>query len=203
MLREGLRALINSQEDMEIVGEADNGRAAISIARQLRPDVVVMDVSMPRMNGVEATKQLKQLCPEINILTLTRHADKGYVQQLLQAGASGYVVKQSASSELVRGIRAVAAGETYLDEAVTPEVVRALTGPKKTAAGSAGALSLREEDVLRLTALGHSNKEIGAQLGISVKTVEAHKANAMDRLGMSSRIDIVRYAMLRNWLQEN
>lgn len=203
IMREGLRMLVNAQADMEVVGEADNGRMAIILAQQLQPDVVVMDVSMPELDGLKATENLKGLCPSIRILTLTRHREDGYLQPLLRAGASGYVLKQSASDELVRAIRHVAAGQTYLDPAVTETVVAGACGrhagrgslPKKD-------LSPREEEVLRLIAWGYLSKEIAAHLEISIKTAEAHKANAMQKMGMKSRIDIVRYALLRGWLQD-
>jgi DNA-binding NarL/FixJ family response regulator len=201
IVREGLRMLVNAQADMEVVGEADNGRTAITVVRQLEPDVVVMDVSMPELNGLEATERLQRLCPGIKILILTRHRDDGYLQRMLQAGASGYVLKQSASDELVRAIRYVAGGKTYLDPEVTATVVGSAVGrhiargspPKKT-------LSLREGEVLRLVARGYLSKEVAARLQISIKTAEAHKANAMQKMGMKSRIDIVRYALLEGWL---
>jgi len=164
----------------------------------------VMDISMPDMNGLQATEKLKQLRPEIKILTLTRHTDVGFLQQLLGAGASGYILKQSASTELLRAIRTVASGGDYLDPAVAGKVMGGFArSRKKPRAESQGNLSEREREVLRLIALGYSNKEIAARLEISVKTVEVHKANAMRKLDMGSRIDIVRYAMLQGWLQDN
>lgn len=203
IVREGLTLLVNSQPDMEVVGEADNGRAAIALARELKPDVVVMDVSMPEVNGLEATKKLLRLYPEIKVLTLTRHADDGYLQQLLRAGASGYVLKLSAADELVRAIRAVVAGKTYLDPEMMEHIVEAAVGGKAARGPSADKeLSKREREVLRFTALGYANKEIAARLSISVRTVEVHKANAMQKMGMKSRIDIVRYAILRGWLRD-
>jgi two-component system, NarL family, response regulator NreC len=203
IMREGLRMLINVQTDMEVVGEADNGRTAVLLTQQLQPDLVVMDISMPERNGRQATEELKQLCPGTKILTLTRHTDSGYLQQLLQAGASGYVLKQSASEVLVRAARTVAAGQTYIDPALTDQLVSQITG-RHTTPGSPGGkvLSQREEEVLRFVAWGFLSKEIADRLQISVKTVEAHKANAMHKLGMKSRIDVVRYALLQGWLQE-
>jgi len=198
-----LKLLVNSQPDMEVVGEADNGRAAVALARELKPQVVVMDVSMPELNGLEATERLMRSYPEIKVLTLTRHADDGYLQQLLRAGASAYVLKLSAADELVRAIRAVVAGKIYLDPEMTEHVVEAAVGGRAIRGPSADKeLSKREGDVLRFTALGYANKEIAARLSISVRTVEAHKANAMQKLGMKSRIDIVRYAILRGWLSD-
>jgi two-component system, NarL family, response regulator NreC len=202
VMREGLHMLINVQTDMEVVGEADNGRAAVWLAQQLQPDLVVLDISMPERNGLQAAEELQQLCPGTRILTLTRHLDRGYLQHLLQAGASGYVLKQSASEELVRAARAVAAGQTYIDPALTEQWVGHLTG-RRSVAGAAGAkpLTAREEEVLRLVAWGCLSKEIAERLQISIKTVEAHKGNAMHKLGLKSRIDVVRYALLQGWLQ--
>ena len=203
MVRAGLKMLVNMQSDMEVVGEAGDGRTAVARAQELRPDVVIMDVSMPQMNGLKATAKLKQLVPSIKILTLTRHTEDSYLQELLRAGASGYVLKQSIASELLQAIRAIASGGNYLDSAITKTVVgryRRKTAPVGTQASQ--TLTERETEVLRQIAWGYSNKEIAAQLSISVKTVEAHKANAMKRLDMRSRIDIVRFALLQGWLQE-
>jgi two-component system, NarL family, response regulator NreC len=203
MIREGLKLLINTQPDMECVGEASNGRLAVERVCELLPDMVVMDISMPELNGLQATKKIKAACPKVRVLTLTRHADDGYLQQLLKAGVSGYVLKQSASAELVQAIRAVAQGNFYLDPAIAQKVVGAYVGRVAPAgAVSPGDLSDREREVIRLMAWGHSNKEIAARLELSVKTVEVHKANAMRKLGMRSRIDIVRYALLQGWLQD-
>jgi DNA-binding NarL/FixJ family response regulator len=203
-IRDGLKLLVNSQPDMEIVGEADNGRIALQLAQELMPDVVVMDVSMPELNGLQATKKLKQKCPQVKVLTLTRHTDDGYLQQLLQAGASGYVLKQSKSAELLRAIRAVSAGQTYLDPAITEKAVTHILAGKRAARGAApdANLSGRETEVLRLIAWGYINKEIAARLNLSIKTVEVHKANGMRKMGMKSRVDIVRYALLQGWLQD-
>ncbi len=203
MMREGLKTLVNQQTDMEVIGEADDGRKAIELAKELKPDVVVMDVSMPELNGLKATDKLKQLCPEIKILNLTRHKDASYLQQLMQSGSSGYVLKKSASQELIRAIRSVAAGDTYLDPAVTGTVIENFVG-RRAASGSSleKELSGREQEVLRLIAWGYANKEIAARLNLSVKTIEAHKANAMRKMDMKGRVDIVRYALLKGWLQD-
>jgi DNA-binding NarL/FixJ family response regulator len=204
-VREGLKLIVNSQADMEVVGEAGDGRLAVARAMELLPDVVVMDVSMPHLNGLKATEKLKALCPQMKILTLTRHTDDGYLQQILRAGASGYVLKQSAAAELLHAIRAVASGGKYLDPAVAGKVMGNYAGRTATARVDASRgleLSEREAEVLRLIAWGHSNKEIAARMELSVKTVEAHKSNAMKRLGMQSRIDIVRFALLQGWLQD-
>jgi len=205
MVREGLRLIVNSQSDMEVVGEVGDGRRAVERAAELLPDIVVMDISMPHLNGLKATEKLIALCPQVKVLALTRHTDYGYLQQILRAGASGYVLKQSPPAELLHAIRAVAAGGKYLDPAVASKVIgnySGLTASLRVDAQGGRELSEREAEVLRLIAWGHSNKEIAARLDISVKTVEAHKANAMKRLGMTSRIDIVRFALLQGWLQD-
>ncbi len=203
-IRDGLKLLVNSQPDMETVGEANNGRVAVHLAQQLLPDVIVMDVSMPELNGLQATKQLKQKCPQVKVLTLTRHTDDGYLQQLLQAGASGYVLKQSKSEELLRAIRTVVTGQAYLDPALTEKLITRIRSGRRTARGASPDENLteREVEVLRLIALGYINKEIAARLNLSIKTVEVHKANGMRKMGMKSRADIVRYALLRGWLQD-
>jgi two-component system response regulator NreC len=204
MMREGLRMLVESEADMEVVGEAENGQVAVALAEELQPDVVVMDISMPEMNGLKATQQLMRTCPNVKVLTLTRHMDDGYLQQLLQSGSRGYVHKQSASEELVRAIRMVALGHVYLDPAVTGEIVGNIFRARNVRGSSLGKnLSSREEEVLRLVAWGFLSKEIAAQLQISIKTVDAHKINAMNKLGMKGRIDIVRYALLQGWLQDD
>lgn len=203
-VREGLKLIVNTQADMEVVGEAGDGRIAVERAQELLPDVVVMDVSMPEWNGLKATKKLKQLCPQVRVLTLTRHADDGYLQQLLQAGVSGYVLKQSAPSEVIHAIRTVAEGGRYLDPGITGKVTGGFLGKQSRHKSEAWAgISGREAEVLRLIAWGHSYKEIAARMEISAKTVEVHKTNAMRKLDMHSRIDIVRYALLQGWLRDD
>jgi DNA-binding NarL/FixJ family response regulator len=203
-VREGVKFILGSQPDIETVGEAGDGRAALRLAKELSPDVVLMDVSMPELNGLRATEMLCEACPGVRVVALTRHTDRGYMQQLLQAGASGYVLKQSDPSVLLQAVRAVAAGGSYLDPAITGKALEGYFGRRAGGATAAEVhLSERESEVLRHIALGYSNKEIAARLNLSVKTVEAHKANAMRKLDMHSRIDIVRYAMLQGWLQEN
>jgi two-component system response regulator NreC len=163
-----------------------------------------MDISMPHLNGLKATEKLKAVCPQVKVLTLSRHADDGYLQQLLRAGASGYVLKQSASSELIHAIRAVAAGGRYLDPKLAAKVMDTYSGRTSALRGEPkSSLSDRETEVLRHIALGYSNKEIAARLSLSVKTIEVHKANAMRKLNITSRIDLVRYAMFQGWLQDN
>ena len=202
-VRQGLKMLIDSQDDMTVVSEASDGTAAVEQARTLRPDVVVMDNSMPGMNGLVATRTLKQIQPDSVIVILTRHGDDAYLQELLRAGADGYVLKQSAASELLQAIRATAVRGQYLDSALTARVTAgflAKSGRKAQATGV--SVTERESEVLRLIAAGYSNKEIAAQLELSVKTVEVHKANASRKLGLKGRIDIVKYALLQGWLTD-
>jgi two-component system response regulator NreC len=204
IVREGLKLLIQGQPDMTVVSEAGDGAATIEQARVCKPDVIVMDISMPGMNGLVATKKLKELQPNAVIVTLTRHADDAYLQELVRAGASGYVLKQSAPTELIQAIRATAAGGHYLDSTMTARVTAEFLGREGRRLPRSGvAPSERESEVLRLIASGYSNKEIAGQLELSVKTVEAHKANAMRKLGLNGRIDIVKYAILQGWLKDS
>lgn len=202
-VREGIKMLVNSQPDMEVIGEAGDGETALIEAARLDPDLVLMDISMPELNGLLAAKRLRASSPNVKILTLTRHTDDGYLKQIIAAGANGYVLKQSAPSELITAIRTVAAGNSYLDPSLTRKVMGGYAARTDSLRGENKAdLSDRECEVLRLIALGYSNKEIGERLELSVKTIEAHKANAMKKLGISSRIDIVRYAIFQNWMQD-
>jgi len=203
-VREGLRLIIDAQPDMKTVGEAGDGNTAVELAQKLNPDVVVMDISMPSLNGSKATRKIMQCCPNIRIIALTRHTESGYVQELLRAGAAGYVLKQSSSDELIRAIRAVKSGRSYLDPAITTGVVSEYATAQPSLKSRLGlSLTEREAEVLRLIASGYSNKEIAARLAISTKTVEAHKANSMKKLDLTSRIDIVNYALLQGWLGSN
>jgi two-component system, NarL family, response regulator NreC len=201
-VREGLKMIVNAQDDMEVVGFAGDGREAVARAQELLPDVLVMDISMPKLNGLKATMKLTEVCPQVKVLTLSRHSDDGYIRELLAAGAWAYVLKQSAPSELIHAIRSVAAGGKYIDPKLAAKVMSTYSdrAPRGEAKGS---LSNRESEVLRLIALGYSNKEIAARLSLSVKTIEVHKANAMRKLNITSRIDLVRYAIFQGWLQDH
>ena len=201
-VRQGLKLLVNSQADMEIVAEAGDGRDAVQQVRALSPDVAVVDISMPEMNGLAATAAIKEAMPDTAVVILTRYSDEAYVQALLNAGALGYVLKQSASGELLRAIRATAGGTRYLDAAVVSNVTGAYMARHARGEAQPRPITDREAEVIRLIAVGHSNKEIGGRLNISVKTVEVHKANAMRKLGLRGRIDIVRYASLQGWLHD-
>jgi two-component system, NarL family, response regulator NreC len=199
-VRRGLKLLIDAESDMEVIGEAGDGNEAVQKARELNPDVIVMDISMPGASGLAATRTLKKIKPDAVIVTLTRHADNAYLQELLRAGVSGYVLKRSAPTELLHAIRAAAAGGQYLDTTLTAGITAVVVGKDARAKMPGTALTERESAVLRLIATGYSNKEIAAHLSLSVKTVEAHKANAMRKLELTGRIDIVKYAILQGWL---
>lgn len=203
VMRQGLRSLVNAQVDMDVIGEADNGRAALLRARELQPDVIVMDVSMPELNGIQVTERLRRVSQKIKVLVLTAHDDSGYLRQLLEVGASGYVLKKAAAEELINAIRVVAAGGVYLDPTLAGKVVCGYIGKRRLRGEQQGHdLSERETEVLRLVAWGYTNKEIAAYLSISVKTVETHKANLMGKLDLKSRVEVVRYALRRGWLRE-
>jgi two-component system, NarL family, response regulator NreC len=194
-VREGLRLLVNTQPDMRVVSEAGDGATALQRATVSRPHVIVLDLAMPGMSGLAATKALRESVSESAIVTLTRHSDRAYAQQLFAAGVNGYVLKQSPSHELLTAIRLVAAGETYVDPALRQ-------GDRNWNPWASAAITDRETEVLRLMAVGHSNKEIAETLHISVKTVEVHKANAMRKLNLTSRAAVVRYAAVNGWLQD-
>jgi DNA-binding NarL/FixJ family response regulator len=203
IVRQGLKLLIESQPDMSVIGEAADGDAVVAQAEALHPDVVLMDISMPGTSGLAATRRLKQRQPGLVVLVLTRHDEDPYLQELLRAGASGYVLKQSPPPQLLQAIRIVGAGGIYLDPAITARVADGLLdGRQDSARAPDGAISDRESQVLRLVAVGHSNKEIAARLTISVKTVEVHKANAMRKLGLTGRVDVIRYGVLQGWLYD-
>ena len=203
-VREALAVLVNSQPDMQVIAQAGDGDEAVERAREARPDVAVLDVSMPAMSGLEVTTILRDAIPSTRILMLTRHGEYHHVQKLLRAGANGYVLKQSSSEELLQAIRVVASGRSFLDPLVAGQITQHYSADAETHPRAIGEdLSPREMEVLRLLARGYANREIAAELGISVKTVDAHKANGMSKLGMSSRIEVVRFAILQGWLHES
>ncbi len=204
VMREGLKSLVNAQADMSVIGEADNGRTALQKVRELQPDVVIMDVSMPELNGIKVTELLKRTCQNIKVLVLTAHDESGYLRQLLQVGAAGYVLKKAATEELINAIRVVAAGGVYLDPSLAGKVVGGYVGARRLKGTPQNhELSEREAEILRLVAWGYTNKEIGSYLTISVKTVETHKANIIEKLDLKSRVEMVRYALRQGWLREN
>ena len=203
IIRAGVRMLLETQPDVEVAGEAEGGRDGVRLAEELRPDVVVMDLSMPDMDGFEATRRIKQLSPGIAVLALTMHDSEEYFFEVLKAGASGYVPKKAAPTDLVTAIRAVSTGGVFL----FPTVAKSLVGDylKRVEAGGERAsydgLTDREREVLKLIAEGHTNQEIADQLVISSKTVERHRANIMDKLNLHSRTELVKYAIRKGLIE--
>jgi DNA-binding NarL/FixJ family response regulator len=201
VVREGLKALINAQADMRVVAEVQDGEAAWQATKDLQPDVLVLDLSMPILGGVDAAARVHKDFPNVKVLALTVHEERVYITQLLRAGASGYVLKRAAGAELVRALRTVASGGTYIDPSVANTLVEGFLESENTAERTEqDTLSERERDVLLRIAQGYSNKEIAAALELSVKTVETYKARIAEKLGLRSRVDIVRYAAKRGWL---
>lgn len=203
VVREGLKSILRNQPDIEIVGEAGNGRDAFELAVELKPDILLTDVSMPELNGIRLAESIQTSSPDTKILVLTVHEDKSYLKQLLRAGARGYILKKSAADALVFALRTVAAGGVYIDPQMAGKLVTGVVKQIDGAKGSELPLSSREEEVIRLVASGFSHKEIAAQLELSVKTVESYKARAMEKLQLSSRSDIVRYALNEGWLRDD
>ncbi len=201
ILRTGLRMFFDSQQDMVVVGEAVCGEDALEKVQVLQPDVVILDISMPGMSGIEAIARIKQLTPDVGILMLTMHEAEEYLQQAMQAGASGYVLKKAADSELLEAVRAVARKEIFLHPEMANLLIQSILHPVTTE-GSKKSLNLsaRETEVLKLVALGHTNKEIGQELDVSIKTVETHKARIMGKTGCERRSELVRYAMQEGYI---
>jgi DNA-binding NarL/FixJ family response regulator len=203
LMREGVRMLLESQPEFDIVGEASgvvDGRARIEA---LQPDIVLVDISMPDGNGAKMTHALRESMPNSKFIILTRHNDQAYLQQAMRAGAKGYVLKKAAPYELLNAIRTVADGKPYVDPSLESEYMGRANQPTSVPPITLERpLSPREEQVLRLIALGHSNQEIAAQLGVSVKTVEYQRAKGMEKLGFKSRVQIVQHAIHEGWLDE-
>jgi DNA-binding NarL/FixJ family response regulator len=201
ILREGLKRMIDEQLNMEVIGEADDGIEAWQKTTELKPDIVLMDVSMPRMNGADATRRIRELCPDVKVVALTAHRASAYLSQMLKAGASGYVLKHTAFNELVDAILTVSKGGRYIDRA-SQELIANTPPENVTWKGDPQGkpLSEREVQVISLVANGYTNKEIANKLAISVKTVESHKANSMQKLDLKSRAEIVDYARFRGWI---
>jgi DNA-binding NarL/FixJ family response regulator len=197
----GLKALVREDPIIEVIGEAADGPSALRLANELKPDVIVLDLSMPGMNGVRVAQSLRAQVPRCHILILSVHEDRAYLRQLLETGVSGYVLKRSAPEELISAIRAIVAGGIYLDPAITGMVIG--RGPQQgLVRGIDGSteLSARETEVLRLAAAGYTNKELSLRLRIGVKTIETYKARAMEKLGLATRAELVRYAIVKGWL---
>lgn len=195
VLREGLRSILESRESAEVVGEAGNGRDAVEMARTLRPDVVVMDVGMRDLNGIEATRQIVAEDPGVGVIALSTHADRRYVLAMLEAGAAAYVLKTSAFDDLKRALAAVTAGKRYLSPDITGIVIEAGLAPDGSELPTGSVLGAREREVLQLLAEGRTSKEIAGSLHISTHTVETHRRNIMHKLGLRSVAELTKYAV--------
>lgn len=196
VVRQGIGALIAEEDDFELVGEASDGRTALEMVPELVPDVVIMDVMMPELNGIEATRRIIDMTGGVRVLALSMHSDKRFIREALRAGAAGYIEKRATFGELARAVRTVMDGEVYLSPSiarqVVPDIVRATPSDEPTAAAS---LTAREREILQLIAEGHSAKNIGGLLGISVKTVSAHRRNIMEKLDVTSTAELVKVAL--------
>jgi len=200
IVREGLRGLLEKQSDMQVVGEAQNGREAVRLCRQLRPDIVVMDISMPDLNGIDAARQILDEVEKVKVIALSMHSDEHFVEGMLRAGVKGYLLKDCASEELIQCIHTVSSGRIYLSPTITPMIVREFVNPTRGDATSTIAeLSGREREVLQMIAEGRATKEIADSLFISVKTVESHRKNIMKKTDLHTVADLVKYA-IRNGL---
>jgi two-component system response regulator NreC len=197
IVRKGLRSLLDGEAGIEVIGEAEDGREAIEKVQQLRPDVVLMDITMPGLNGLEATRQIKKRFPEVKVVVLTVHANEEYIFQILRAGASGYLVKQAAPTELLSAIQAAYRGESFLSPSISKKVIEEYIQQAEATAeqDSYDQVTNRQREVLQLIAEGHSNREIAELLHISVKTVETHRANLMDKLDIHSTAELTQYAI--------
>ena len=197
LVRKGLKAILSGYPNIEVIGEASDGREAVQLAETLHPHVVVIDINMPGLNGLEATDRIKHRCPDVRILVLSMHANEEYVLQVLRSGASGYLLKDSATEELVKGIESVNEGEAYLSPRISKTVIADYV--RRTDAEDQRAphemLTPREREILQLVAEGHTSKEIAEQLHLSIKTVETHRANLMDKLDIHNRAGLIRYAI--------
>ena len=197
MLREGLRAVIEKEPGMQVVGEAENGKATIEMARKVVPHIILMDVAMPDLNGIEATRKIVAGNPKIKVIALSGHADRHFVTEMLKAGASAYILKQTACEELLRAIREVMDGKTYLSPAVTQGLVDSYvrSTPRKGENPAFATLTNREREVLQLIAEGKSTKETAGEMNVSVKTVETHRRNIMEKLDLHSVAELTKYAI--------
>jgi DNA-binding NarL/FixJ family response regulator len=195
IIRNGLRSLIEKEHGLEVIGEAENGRMAIHLARELKPDVVVMDIGMPDLNGIEATRQITAEVPGVKVLALSMHTDRRFVTGMLKAGASGYMLKDGAFEELIHAIRLVASNRIYISPGISSVLVDDLRHPSQDKVPSLPALTAKEREVLQLVAEGKGTKEIASQLHVSAKTVETHRQHIMEKLDIHSIAELTKYAV--------
>jgi len=196
IVRAGLKTLLENSDDIVVIAEAENGRETVSLARQLEPDIVVMDIAMPDMNGIDATQKITQLAPEVKVLALSSHSDGKYVKGMLEAGARGYLVKNAVLDELLTAITNVSAGRIYVSPSVTDVLVEDfLQRAKNDTDAASGTLSTREREVLQLVAEGKSSTQIGDILSLSERTIESHRKRIMDKLGLRTVAELTKYAI--------
>ena len=203
IIRQGMRKLFEAYPELQIVGESQDGEEAVELVKQLLPDLIIMDISMPGLNGLEATRQIKKRFPETKILILTMHAEKEYIFKILQSGASGYLLKGSAIDELVTAIHAVDRGESYLSPPISKSIIEDYVGggPKSRGALRSQPLTTREREVLQLIAEGHTSKRIATRLSLSSKTVETHRSHIMQKLNIHNAAGLIRYAIQKGWVE--
>ena len=204
IVRQGIKALLDAQEGIEVVGEAEDGREAVEKVKQLGPDVVVVDITMPNLNGIEATRHIKKINPEMKVLALTVHDNEEYVHQILQAGASGYLLKESAVSDLVSAINAVVKGDIFLSPSISKVVVKDYIRHVEAESGEFDSLNIltnREREILQLVAEGNTNKEIAGLLKLSVKTVDVHRSHIMDKLNIHDITGLVKYSIRKGLIK--
>jgi DNA-binding NarL/FixJ family response regulator len=194
LIRAGLRALLEDVPDMQVVGEAVDGQAALRLTAELQPDVVLMDISMPGLNGIEATRRLREISPQARVLALTVHEDEGMLREMIRAGAYGYIIKRAIESELINAIRVISQGHMYVDPTMTRALFKDLSPHAASPQAATEALTPREVDVLRLLARGYTNRQIAQELNISPRTVEGHRSSLVSKLGFGGRVELMNYA---------
>jgi two-component system response regulator NreC len=197
IVRTGLRALLRSEAGLQLVGEATGGYEAIELVGKTRPDILILDLSMPDLDGIAVTRQLKPQHPDLRILILTVHEDEAMLREAIRAGASGYIVKHAAEAELIAAINTIRRGDLYVDPAMLRVLLVESPRPRTEQPASPDPLTPRETDVLKLIVQGYTNRQVGEELGISVRTVEGHRANLLEKLGLRTRVELVRYARER------
>lgn len=201
VLRDGVRMVLESQPGFQVVGTTENGQAAVRLVKDLKPDIAVLDIAMPEVNGLEATRAIRQCCPDTRVVILSMHEGEEYLREALRAGAAGYVLKRAAAKELVGAIQTVCHGESYLDPALTRTLISDYVRQVERSDETPDALTERELEVLKLVAEGFTNRQIAFKLNISIKTVQTHRANLMDKLNLHDRTELVRYAIRRGLIQ--
>jgi two-component system, NarL family, response regulator NreC len=195
IVRQGLRSLLESDKNFEVVAEAENGLTAVRLTKELLPDLVIMDVTMPDINGIEATRQIKTSCPNVKVISLSMHSDKRFVMEMLDAGASGYLLKDCALDELANAIKAVISDQVYVSPTLANVVIKDYSERLDVVTNNPQSLSQKEQMVLRLIAEGKNTKLIASQMGVSIKTVETHRQHVMEKLGLHSIAELTKYAI--------